>query len=431
MLYRPSTAATLNLAAAAAQGARLFVAYDRPFAERLLAAARTAYAAAKATPALYAPAADGALDPNPGSGPYDDRNVADEFYWAAAELYLTTGEAQFANDVTASPQHTANVFPRGGFSWGNVAALGRLDLATVPNALPDRARVRASVLAAADAYLADQAAQPFGQPYAPSGNNYGWGSNSSILNNLQVIGTAYDLSGDGRYRDAVLRGVDYLLGRNALNRSYVTGYGEVDTRNQHSRMYAHQLDPTLPNPPAGTVSGGPNSTAASSGDPVAVASLPGCTGRAGATPAQFCFIDDIGSWSTNEITVNWNAPMSWVSSFVADQDTGGPVQRAACTVRFQRTGSWSGGFGANVVLTNTGATPLAWSSLQWSFVTDQAVTTSWGGSVTQTAADVAVVPAAYNSVLQPGKSVTIGLNASSAWAGAAPEQFRVNGLACG
>ena len=28
-----------------------------------------------------------------GGGPYGDRGLADEFYWAAAELWATTGEA--------------------------------------------------------------------------------------------------------------------------------------------------------------------------------------------------------------------------------------------------------------------------------------------------------------------------------------------------
>lgn len=50
VLYRPSTQATLNLAAVAAQGARLFAPYDDAFARRLLATARTAYAAALAEP---------------------------------------------------------------------------------------------------------------------------------------------------------------------------------------------------------------------------------------------------------------------------------------------------------------------------------------------------------------------------------------------
>jgi endoglucanase len=168
VLFRPSTAATLNLAAAAAQGARLFSRYDKAFAKELLDASRTAYAAAKANPALYAPAPNGSLDPNPGSGPYDDSDVRDEFYWAAAELYLSTGATAFRQDVLASPLHSADVFS-GGFDWGHVAALGRMDLATVPSQLPGRAAVRQPVVTAGRALLADQAAQPFGQAYAPAG----------------------------------------------------------------------------------------------------------------------------------------------------------------------------------------------------------------------------------------------------------------------
>jgi endoglucanase len=37
---------------------------------------------------------------------------------------------------------------------------------------------------------------------------------------------------------------------------------------------------------------------------------------------QFCYIDDINSWSTNELTINWNWTLSWVVAFVADQDDG-------------------------------------------------------------------------------------------------------------
>ena len=316
VLYRPSTAATLNLAAAAAQGARLFAPYDRAFAQRLLSASTTAYAAAKANPALYAPAPNAALDPNPGSGPYDDADVSDEFYWAAAELYLSTGSRPYRAAVLASPLNTADVFSDG-FDWGHVAALGRLDLATVPNLLPGRLTVIKSVLDAGHRLVTAQAGQPFGQAYAPKDGNYTWGSNSAILNNMQILGTAYDLSADPRLRNAVVRSMDYLLGRNALDLSYVTGYGTVFSQNQHTRMYSHELDSSLPHPPVGTVAGGPNSTTATTGDPVSTPLFKnGCA-------AQFCYIDDIGSWSTNEITINWNAPLSWVASFLADQDSGG------------------------------------------------------------------------------------------------------------
>jgi endoglucanase len=307
-LHRPSTAATLNLAATAAQGARLFAAYDPAFSARLLAAAKTAYVAARRVPDLLAPDADG----NSGGGAYSDGDVRDEFYWAAAELFLTTGDEAYRADLVASPLWTGGLFSVEGFSWNTPGALGQIDLATVPSHIPGRDKLRASVLKAADAILAVQSRQPYGQPYAPASNLWTWGSNSQILNNLIVLGTAYDISGASKYRSGVVEGVDYLFGRNALNRSYVTGYGTVTAQNQHTRMYAHQLDAALPHPPAGAIAGGPNSGIQ---DPFAQGKLVGCA-------PQFCYIDDIQSYSTNEIAINWNAGLSWVASFVADLDDG-------------------------------------------------------------------------------------------------------------
>ncbi|SNT64599.1 endoglucanase [Asanoa hainanensis] len=306
-LHPVSTAATLNLAATAAQAARVFEPFDRRFAQRNLAVAKTAWAAAKANPAIYADPADGV-----GGGAYNDDDVTDEFYWAAAELYITTGAREFRDAVLASPHHTGDIWRDRGFDWGHTAQLGRLELATVPNGLPGRAAVRASVVAGADRYLATARAHPYGIPYAPAENTYDWGSNNLVLNNAVVLAAAFDLTGKDRYRDGVLETMDYILGRNALNQSYVTGYGEVASRNQHSRWYARQLNPDLPNPPVGTLSGGPNSSIQ---DPVAQQKLQGCA-------PQFCYIDDIESWSTNELTINWNAPLAWIAAFVADQDNG-------------------------------------------------------------------------------------------------------------
>jgi endoglucanase len=129
---------------------------------------------------------------------------------------------------------------------------------------------------------------------------------------MEVIGTAYDLTGRSKYQQAVLTAADFLFGRNALNISYVTGYGTVFAQNQHTRMYAHQLDPKLPHPPAGTIAGGPNSGLQ---DPLSGVKLAGCV-------AQFCYLDDINAYSTNEIAINWNSALSWVSSFLADQKNG-------------------------------------------------------------------------------------------------------------
>ncbi|MGW1721132.1 glycoside hydrolase family 9 protein [Streptomyces sp. NPDC002156] len=303
-LHPPTTEATLNLAATAAQAARLYRPYDHTFSAHALAVARKAWTAALAHPDIHPDPNDGT-----GGGAYPDTDARDEFYWAAAELYLTTGEKAFEQHILNSPIHTADIFVPLGFDWARTAAAGRLDLATVPNRLPGRDKVRQSVIKGADRYLATLAAHPYGMPYAPDANLYDWGSNAQILNNAVVIATAYDIGGASKYRDGALQSMDYIFGRNALNMSYVTGYGEVNSHQQHSRWYAKQLDPSLPGPPDGTVAGGPNSSIQ---DPYAQSKLQGCVG-------QFCYIDDIQSWSTNEHTINWNAALARMASFVADQ----------------------------------------------------------------------------------------------------------------
>ena len=302
-LHPPSTAATLNLAATAAQASRLYGRYDKAFAARTLTAAKTAWAAALAHPAVYASPSDGT-----GGGTYDDANVTDDFYWAAAELWLSTGDKQFADYLKASPYWTADLWTgNSAFDWASTAAAGQLDLATVPNKLSDTPRK--SIIAGAKKYLTTIKSHPYGIPYAPANNQFDWGSNSGLLNDLVIVGAAYDLTGERQYRDGVLQGFDYLLGRNALNISYVTGYGEVSSHNEHTRIYAHELDPALPNPPVGSLAGGPNSAIQ---DPYAQSKLKGCVG-------QFCYIDDIQSYSTNEIAINWNAALARVAAFVADQ----------------------------------------------------------------------------------------------------------------
>ncbi|MGW4965999.1 glycoside hydrolase family 9 protein [Nonomuraea sp. NPDC004186] len=293
-LYPPSTAATLNLAAAGAQCARIWKAWDRAFARRCLEAAETAWRAARAHPDLFAPPG------GEGGGAYDDTDVSDEFSWAAAELYATTGKRSYLPFVTT--KLTAD-----GFSWQSTGALADLTVARLPGRFPSAmfAAARKRVLSVADGYVHDMNAQGYANPYLPADGTYVWGSTSATTNSAVIMATAYDLTHDRRYRQAVLESMDYLLGRNALNQSYVTGYGERASHNQHHRFWAHQIDPSLPNPAPGSLAGGPNSGLQ---DPVAQRNLAGCA------PAK-CYIDDIGSWSTNEVAINWNSSLAWIAAF--------------------------------------------------------------------------------------------------------------------
>lgn len=306
-LYRPSTAATLDVAAVAAQGARLFAEHNPTFSARLLSAARKAWVAANANPALLAPKSDGFG----GGGDYDDDSISDELFWAATELYLTTGNGEYLKTLRASPLWEADVFsPGGAFNWRDVAGFARLQLALYGKALPaaDREAIGSSVVSAAQRLLSAQRAESFGIVYRPENRRYDWGSNQLMLQNIVVLSAAYDLSGDRVFLDGAREGMDYILGRNALGLSYITGYGSRSPQNQHSRWYARQRDPQLPNPPVGSLAGGPNSTFV---DDIARERLRGCA-------PQTCYVDDIEAYGSNEIAINWNAPLVYVASFLAD-----------------------------------------------------------------------------------------------------------------
>ena len=305
-LHPPSTAATLNLAATGAQCSRVFAEYDADFAATCLDAAELAWQGALAHPEEYASAT------GDGGGPYNDDDVSDEFYWAAAELYLSTAGSEYWDALTDYELHNdPEIFTADGFDWGYTAPLGMLQLATVPAGVEGVEEIRQTVVEGAQQYLANVDEHPYGLSYAPAHGEFVWGSNNLVLNNLVVLSVAHDLTGQDHFAEAVLTGMDYILGRNALNQSYVTGHGTNDAVNQHSRWYANQLDPSLPNPPAGSLAGGPNSQT-STWDPTAQANLTGCA-------PQFCYIDHIDSYATNELTINWNSTLAWVTAFAVEQ----------------------------------------------------------------------------------------------------------------
>jgi endoglucanase len=305
-----STAATLNLAATAAQAARLFKPFDAAFADRCLKAAEIAYEAAKANPKLFADPRD-----TKGGGPYDDNNVSDEFYWAAAELWLTTGKTNYKTDVEQSPlDATINTGGDGAqalVNWQVVDGLGKISLALRAPKAPDREKYRKQIVLAADRFqkLIDTNGYrfPFG---LGKSNEYPWGSNSCIVNNALVLALAYDFTKDVKYRDGVVASLDYIFGRNAMGQSYVTGYGERPLLHPHHRFWAQQANAKFPAPPPGALSGGPNSGLQ---DPyVKAAGLTGCK-------PQKCFIDHSEAWSANEITINWNAPLTWTLAWTDEQ----------------------------------------------------------------------------------------------------------------
>jgi endoglucanase len=306
-LYYPTTAATLNLAATAAQCARLWRTLDTPYAQRCLKAAQRAWDAAQRHPAVYA------YDLFTGGGPYDDQDVSDEFYWAAAELFTATGEERYLRAMQASPRYLAAPAVQrgqGDLYWGDLGTAGTITLATVPGKLPaaDVARAREHLVGAARAYLAQIDEQGYLVPYTV--DQYPWGSNANIVNRALLLGVAHDLTREPAFFHGAAEAMNYLLGRNPMDQSYVSGHGARALLNPHHRFWARQRGSDYPGPPPGVLSGGPNSVNFS--DPVAAKLKGFCTG-------QTCWVDDIGAWTMNEVAINWNAPLVWVAAFLDEK----------------------------------------------------------------------------------------------------------------
>ena len=299
VLHRPSTGATLHLAAVAAHGARVF-ADDSAYARRLLDAAVCAHRAAHAEPLLLAPDDQGAF----GGGPYADDDLEGERAWAASELWLVSRDPAYEEQARRSLP--PDVFDLDGFDWNRMAAAAALDLALHGEALDWHDRMVASAVAAADRLIELQADQPWGQPYAPE-SGWDWGSNGRVLNNLVVLAIVHELTGRDEHFEAAARGLAYLLGCNALGQSYVTGYGADFSHHQRTRHYAHDLDSSFPPPPPGALAGGPTSKEHPG--------FPSASRLAGLPPQQ-CYLDEPTSETTNDICIRWNAPLVWMAAFL-------------------------------------------------------------------------------------------------------------------
>lgn len=308
-LVPPSTAATLNLAATAAQAARVWENHDPLFSAKCLQAAKSAWDAAMRGPSeLYRGGHD------TGGGAYDDDRVNDDFYWAAVELFLTTHEEQYL------PTIDAYSITRTNFNWANTELAGLISMATValPATASRRTAAQRKILEIADKHLRTQSASGYSTPLASS--EYEWGSNNAVTNKLMLLGLAYNFSKNRSYAHGVTKGMDYLLGRNTFSTSFVTGEGTTTVKHPHHRFWAGVLNSAFPSAPPGALSGGPN---AGLHDPVSAAQLAACV-----TKPATCWMDDINAYAVNEITINWNAPLAWLLDFqndMATKATGSPT----------------------------------------------------------------------------------------------------------
>ena len=124
---------------------------------------------------------------------------------------------------------------------------------------------------------------------------YNWGSNLGVCNNARTMIMASEISGDDKYISVAKNQLDYLLGKNSMSYSFVTGYGTNAPKDVHHRpsvVKAQAMKAMLV--------GGPNSGVE---DPYAANVLKDM-------PPAKCYADNQQSYATNEVTIYWNSPFA-------------------------------------------------------------------------------------------------------------------------
>jgi len=298
-IFGKSTYGTAIFAGTLAMAARIYAPFDQDYADKLLMQAKIAFE--------Y-------LDQHPdfeyfheerqdsGSGAYRKSTDKEDRFWAAAELLRTTDDLRydryvqekFSDLFTQAPGIIGFEHPLLFGQWAYYNSAG--------GSAENKAKLKNAIVAQADRMV--QEIQADGYLNSLSINEYVWGSNRIVSSKGVHLIIANELSNKEEYLDAAMEQIHYILGRNAVGTSYVTGVGTVYSSHPHHRI----VNSTMVLIP-GLLVGGPNRQG---GDPT-IDKI-----KMELTPAK-SYMDDLSSYSTNEYALDYNAPLCFVLAYFAKE----------------------------------------------------------------------------------------------------------------
>lgn len=300
-IYEISSTATGNFAAVMAMAFRVFKNFDSNFAANCLGYARKAWSYLEKNPGIVP--FGGFKNPiGTNTGEYGDNNDTDERLWAAVELFRSTGETVYENYINN------NYKKRGIFTnamnWQNVNSFAQLSFLinnVQQGTSPILNEIRNGLLNYCNSIINVQNLNGFNVAMSPG--DYNWGSNSEVLNRAILLTASYRLTGNQLYLNGALSQLNYILGINAHNISFVTGVGDKSPMKPHHRQ---SIADGITEPVPGLLVGGPDQYLS---DNVLVSRFNS------STPPALCYADDENSYASNEVAINWNAPLVFVSGF--------------------------------------------------------------------------------------------------------------------
>ena len=286
-LVQKSTTAALDFAATMSYASRVFSDFETQLpglADSCLIQSKKAWNWAIKNPnEIYNQDAD------ISTGAYDDTNLKDEWFWAASEMYLATEEKSYLKHLNSSKLEVSTP------GWRDVATLGIFSLLT-SNKREEFKTIETQFLARTDELILKEEKSP----YHIAINKYEWGSNSEFANQGVMKLLAHQITKNSKYLNSARESLNYLLGRNTTAYCFVTGFGSLSPMNIHHRPSAADA---VVEPVPGFLVGGPNLIVLNDCGPEIIRST---------YPAK-SYIDEQCSYSTNEIAINWNAPLVFLT----------------------------------------------------------------------------------------------------------------------
>ena len=286
-VYEVSTPDTGLFAVTMAQAARVYKPYDAQFAQKAQSAAEKAWGFLEKNKQVILPPLNG------GTGGYVVGSDDSHRFWAAAELFKTTGQGKY-NDYVRQHVKDYGVMVKP-LSWIDTTTFGLF--AYYFNDRADKSiqeEIRETVTTWADD-MANMVTSPINS-YLLSLSTFEWSSNKTALDNGVILLVANQMKPNREYVSAALDQLYYVTGRNAMSKSFITSYGANPVRNPHNRSI-FATGKMVP----GVMVGGPNEDAQDSIAPAAQGAK--------------SYVDDMGAYSVNENSIEYNAPLVFLAGY--------------------------------------------------------------------------------------------------------------------
>ncbi len=289
-LYGISTPETSKAVAVLAMANRAYRELEPAFAEHCLAAARRGWRFLETREGMFVDEGEG---DNSGSGPYllskiDQeaalRTDSDDRFWAAAELWLATGESVFQGSVEShGPELGWHLF-----EWKDASSMGMAHLLWQGESM-------SHALGPAFAERMERRARrglsrARSNPYGLANLRFVWGSNKMAAEEGVLLAQAHGETKGRRFLHAALDQLHYLMGRNPFGTVYVTGLGEKRVENP-CHIFGSTAGHTIP----GLLVGGPNEAAQAKIAPK--------------DQGPLSWADNRLSYATNEYAIDYNASL--------------------------------------------------------------------------------------------------------------------------